>query len=120
MLLLNFLKVFNMERHIKSLIINSGLLFSGFLTVFSGLLIQFQYHLGHHSKEIYSLGLDYSSWSLVHKIAIVLLTILAVFHIALHWKWYTTVIGKRLLNKNKQVITLSVIFFVAAITGMIP
>ncbi len=120
MLLLNYLKVFEMEKHIKSLITNSGLLFSGFLTVFSGLLIQFQYHIGHHSKDNYSIGLDYSSWSLIHKISIVILTVFAVFHITQHWKWYTTVIGKRLMNKNKQVITLSIIFIVVAITGFIP
>lgn len=112
--------VIQMETPMKSFIINSGLLFSGFLTVFSGLLIQFQYHIGHHSRDSYSLGFDYSSWSWIHKISSVILSLLAAFHIALHWKWYKTVIEKRLLNRNKEVITLSAIFVVAAITGFIP
>jgi len=109
-----------MKNDIKSFIINLGLLFLGFLTVFSGLLIQFQYHIGNHSRENYSLGLDYSSWSDIHKISIIILSIFVIFHISLHWKWYKTVIGKGLLNKNKQVITLTIIFVVVAITGLVP
>ena len=65
-------------------------------------------------------GLEYSNWSSFHKFSIVLLFILVVFHISLHWKWYKTVFAKRLLNKNRQVITLSIIFLLVAITGFIP
>jgi hypothetical protein len=120
MQLLNSPRVIQMKKHIKSFIINLGLLFSGFLTVFSGLLIQMQYHIGNHGRDKFSLGLDYSSWSDIHKISIVMLSFLAVLHISLHWEWYKTVIRKRLLNKNKQVITLSIIFVVVAITGFVP
>jgi hypothetical protein len=109
-----------MKNDIKSFIINIGLLFLGFSTVFSGLLIQFQYHIGNHGRDNYSLGLDYSSWSYIHKFSIVILSVFAVFHISQHWKWYKTVIGKGLLSKNKQVITLTIIFVVVAITGFVP
>ncbi|HUW04974.1 MAG TPA: DUF4405 domain-containing protein [Williamwhitmania sp.] len=109
-----------MKNDIKSFIINLGLLFLGFLTVFSGLLIQIQYHIGNHGRDNYSLGLDYSSWSDIHKISIVILFVLAIFHISKHLKWYKTIIGKGLLNKNKQVISLTIIFVMAAITGFVP
>lgn len=112
-----------MKKYFKSFIINLGLLFFGFITVFSGLLIQMQYHIGNHSNDItnkYSLGLDYSTWSHIHKISIVILSVLAVFHISLHWKWYKTVIAKKLVTKNKQAFTLTIIFVFAAITGFIP
>ncbi|MFB6343910.1 DUF4405 domain-containing protein [Saccharicrinis sp. FJH62] len=112
-----------MKKYLNKLIINFGLLFWGFATVFSGLLIQVQYHIGNHGNDItnkYSLGLDYSTWSVIHKISIIMLSVLAAFHISRHWKWYKTVIAKRLVNKNKQVFTLSVIFVVVAITGFIP
>lgn len=109
-----------MKKYIKSFIVNLGLLFSGFSTVFSGLLIQFQYHIGNHGIDKYSFGLGYSSWSVIHKISIVILSVLSVFHISLHWKWYKTVIEKGLLNKNKQLITLTIIFVIVAITGFVP
>jgi hypothetical protein len=38
----------------------------------------------------------------------------------LHWKWYKTVIKKRLVAKNIQVLTLSMLFVLVAITGFIP
>jgi len=107
----------------KKLIVNLGLFFSSIFAMFSGLLIQIEYHMGNHSDKLIDknvLGLDYSDWSSFHKFSIVMLTIFVAIHLSLHWKWYKTVIAKRLLNKNKQVITLTIIFFVVAITGFVP
>ena len=112
-----------MESSFFSLKINLGLFFSGLFMVFSGFLLQVKYHVANRgiiaaSDLVY--GIDYSGWSAIHKFSIVLLSLLMIFHIYLHWKWYRIVIKKRLLAKNKQVLTLSGIFILAAITGFIP
>ncbi len=103
-------------------IINLSLLLIGLAVVFSGFLIQFSYHVGHHgiinmAKMVY--GISYSGWIMIHKISIVLISFLIIFHIAQHWKWYKTVVTKKLIAKNKQVITLSAIFLIVALTGYI-
>jgi hypothetical protein len=111
------------EKHFNSFIINLGLLISGLLTVFSGLIIQIEYHIGYHgniaiNEQVF--GISYYGWSDIHKISIVILSFLMIFHISQHWKWYNVVIKKRLVAKNIQVLTLSVIFILVAITGLIP
>ncbi len=107
-------------RSASRFIINFSLLLIGFVVVFSGFLIQFSYHVGHHgmidmNKMVYSIS--YSGWTMIHKISIILISFLVVCHISQHWKWYKTVVLKRLIAKNKQVITLSVIFLIVALTG---
>jgi len=112
-----------MEKHINSFIINLGLLISGLLSVFSGLLIQVEYHMGNHGSiamNDHVFGISYYGWSDIHKISIVILSLLMTFHISLHWKWYKVVIKKRLVAKNIQVLILSVVFILVAITGFIP
>lgn len=112
-----------MKRNTQSFIINLGLLILGFLTVFSGLLLQIKYHIGNHGfidieKQV--LGLGYYDWSWLHKIVISFLFIFAAVHIYLHWKWYKGVIKKRLFAKNKQTVTLSILFAIVAITSFSP
>lgn len=109
-----------MGKYFNNFIVNLGLLIFGFLTVFSGLLIQIQYHLGNHGTNDYAIGINYSGWSDIHKISIVSLSILMIFHIIRHWKWFKTVIKKRLISKNKQAITLTLLFVLVAITGFFP
>lgn len=112
-----------MRKTYYSLIINLGLLLSGLLTIFSGLLIQIHYHLGNHSDKFLGkivLGWNYFDWSYFHKFSIIILSILSVFHIYRHWKWYKGVIAKRLFNKNRQTITMTIIFVLVVITGFIP
>lgn len=101
-------------------IVNLGLLLIGFAVIFSGFLIQFGYHVGHHgmidmNKTLYGIG--YSGWTIVHKISIILMSFLIIYHICHHWKWYGTVIRNGLIAKCKQVIALSVIFLIVALTG---
>ena len=103
--------------------INLGLLFTGFITVFSGLLVQIKYHIGNHgaiTTDDHVFGIGYYGWSSIHKFSIVMLSLFIVFHIYLHWKWYSTVIKKRLVAKNMQVLTLSVLFVLVAVTGFTP
>ena len=79
-------------------LINLGLLLFGSAMVFSGLLIQIGYHMGHHGEidtNNLILGLNYFNWSDIHLISIILVSIGMVFHIVLHWKWYKAVVRKK-------------------------
>ncbi|MEW6186437.1 MAG: DUF4405 domain-containing protein [Thermodesulfobacteriota bacterium] len=104
--------------------VNTGLLLFGVVMVFSGLLLQLVYHLGHHGgidANQLALGMNYFHWSDVHKVSIVFVSIGMVFHIILHRKWYTTVFKKKkTVLKNQQVVLLTIIFLSVAISGYIP
>jgi uncharacterized membrane protein (DUF485 family) len=43
-----------------------------------------------------------------------------IMHIYQHWNWYKAVVRKRLFTKNIQVIILSLLFALVAITGFVP
>jgi len=108
--------------------------------VFSGLTLQIGYHMGGshiHQPEIKNgsasyeqsrtldtkkiiCGFDYYKWSYIHKYAIVMFSLLMILHGYLHRKWYTKVITRFLIAKNKLVILLTIIFIAVAITGFIP
>jgi hypothetical protein len=106
-----------------SFLINLGLLLFGFAMVFSGLLIQIGYHMGHHGEidtNNLVLGLNYFNWSDIHLISVVLVSIGMVFHIILHWKWYKAVVRKKKsVFKNQQAIIMTTIFILVAVTGYI-
>lgn len=104
-------------------IINLGLFIIGTVAVFTGLLIQVKYHMGNHGNiaindEVF--GINYSSWSVFHKISIVVFSVLMIYHISHHWKWYKIVVAKKLISKNRQVLILSLLFVLVAITGLTP
>jgi hypothetical protein len=98
--------------HNRSLVIYL-LLFFGIAMIISGLVLQLGFHMGSSagqhehtrgfetSKAIW--GIIYNDWSTIHKIVVVLFSLLMIFHI-----------------KNKQVITLSILFLLVAITGFVP
>jgi hypothetical protein len=112
-----------MEKLINRFIINIGLFIFGFATVFSGTLIQVKYHMGNHGNiaiDDTAFGIDYHGWSDIHKISIVILIILMIFHVYLHLKWYKGVFKNRLILKNQQVLILSLLFFLVAVTGLTP
>lgn len=103
--------------------INWGLIISGLIMSFSGLLMQIYYHIiyGESGKaHQLVLSLKHSDWSLLHKISAIIFSLLIVYHIYAHKKWFTTVIKKKLIKKNKQLITLSVISILVMLTGYIP
>ncbi len=111
------------KNPIFSFLINLGLLLFGSVMVFSGILLQISFHMGHHGgidTNQLVLGLNYFNWADIHKISIVLVSIGMVFHIILHWKWYKTVVRKKkLIVKNQQAVVLTIIFILVAITGYI-
>jgi len=111
------------SRLISSLATNLGLLLAGAAMVFTGFLIQFKFHMGHHGRidaKAVVLGLDHSGWSSAHKISIIVVTVLAIVHIVLHWNWYGTVLRKKLISKNRLAVTLTIVFVLVAITGYVP
>jgi len=112
-----------MKKDVNKFVINLGLLIFGIATVFSGMLIQVKYHMGNHgaipTNEIV-LGIGYHSWSLIHKVSIVALSLLMICHVYFHWKWYKIVITKKLISKNQQVLVLSLLFLIVAVTGLTP
>jgi 2-oxoglutarate ferredoxin oxidoreductase subunit delta len=106
-----------------NLLMNVGLLLSGLFMAVSGIVIQFNYHMGQHGEIDLSRivwGFDYFGWSDIHKIAVVFLSVLMVFHFKMHSEWYNTVFKKNLVSRNKQVIILSIVFILVAVTGYIP
>lgn len=109
-----------MKNRVLQFMINSVLMLFGSLMTFSGFLIQFNYHMGHHNETDMNntvMGFNYFGWSDIHKVCVILISIFMFFHIMLHWKWYKTVIKKKLFAKNKQTITLSLVFIPVVLTG---
>ena len=112
-----------MRKNAIRFTVNLTLLIFGTATVFSGMLIQLKYHIGNHGYTFENqavMGLSYYEWSRIHKISIILLSILMIMHIYQHWNWYKAVVRKRLITKNIQVIILSLLFALVAITGFVP
>jgi NAD-dependent dihydropyrimidine dehydrogenase PreA subunit len=108
------------DTKVLSLIINLSLVVAATAMVFSGFLLQIKYHMGQHEGIGHSmeyLGLNYYCWSDFHKISIVVFSLLIGFHTFLHLNWYKTLIRKNLPAKKKQVIILTVLFFLVAVTG---
>jgi NAD-dependent dihydropyrimidine dehydrogenase PreA subunit len=130
-------------RTFNNFLINNLLLISGFVMIFSGLVLQLGFHMSGSDKHQIGVpvvksqsigyeqirgidrnaivyGLSYSDWSTTHKFTIVFFSLLMACHIYIHWKWYNVVITKHLVGKNRQVIILSVLFLLVAATGFIP
>lgn len=87
------------------------------------MLLQIQYHIGNHGQIAIndtSLGIDYHGWTVVHKVAIVALTLFMMYHFYHHWTWYKTVITKKRFVKNQQVLVFSLLFLCVAMTGLMP
>ncbi len=139
----NYLIGAALKKKIKYLVdffINNALIIFSIATVVSGFVIQFGFHFGHsnvrfnhdrYNSSIYSeirnfdettnvLGFDYNTWSITHKTVAIVLSLLMIYHFFIHFKWYKQVLIKHLLKKNKQVITLTLIFLIVALTGFVP
>lgn len=104
---------------LKHFLINNLLLFIGCVMIASGLTLQLGFHVG--GPEGHQLNRQVSEyWSDIHKFAAVSFSLLMVYHIYAHRKWYKVVISKQLFGKNRQVIMLSVLFLLVAGSGFLP
>jgi len=130
----------NRKRTFNNFIINNLLLIVGLVMMFSGLVMQIGFHMGEHQIEAPVVqtqsiqyeqlraidttkivcGFNYPDWSTIHKVVIVLFSLLMIYHTYVHWKWYKGVITKHLIGRNRQVIFLSVLFLFVAVTGLVP
>lgn len=112
-----------MGRNINRFVINIGLLIFGITTAFSGILIQVNFHMANHGNIALNdnvFGINYQSWSVIHKVSIVVLSLLMIYHVYQHWKWYEVVVAKKLITENQQVLILSLLFVLVAISGLTP
>ncbi len=112
-----------MKRNINWFIMNLMLFILGSAAIFSGMLIQVKYHMGNHGSIAVNdivLGINYQGWSAIHKTTIAALSLLMIYHVYQHWKWYKVVITKKLITKNQQVLILSLLFVLVALTGLLP
>ena len=83
------------DKTIVAFATNLCLLSASSVMVLSGLVIQIHYHMKHLEKNRLILGIDYFEWSDIHKMAIVMVSLFAINHIILHWKWYKAVVQKK-------------------------
>lgn len=128
----------------NSFLVNNLLFIIGISVIISGLVLQFEYHMGGHTiqqhgntfdtsgfvqnyeqmREINTnkivWGFKYGNWSDIHKVLIVCFSLLMIYHTYQHWKWYKGIIIKKLYSRNKQVILLALLFVIVVITGLIP
>lgn len=130
----------NKKRTFNNFIINNLLLVVGLAMMFSGLVMQIGFHMGGHQEDVHGAqpqsipyeqlrvidttkivcGFNYTDWSTIHKVVIVLFSLLMIYHTYIHWKWYKGVITKHLIGKNRQVIILSALFLFVSVTGLVP
>lgn len=125
------------QKILRSFVVNNILIISGLILILSGLILQLGFHIGgernsnHNSNLNYEqirdiktskmvLSFNYYDWSLIHKFSIIVFSLLMIYHIYVHWKWYKGVFTKNLITKNFQAISLSIIFLLVAITGLVP
>lgn len=114
---------YTMNKKRNQFIVNISLLIFGITTMFSGMLIQVKYHIGNHGNIAIAdsvLGISYPSWSSIHKVSILLLSLMVILHIYHHRKWYKVMIIKKPNFKSQQILIMSSLFILVAVTGLIP
>lgn len=112
-----------MESTVGRFSVNLGLFVFAIASVFSGMLLQVNYHIGNHGANAIDgcvFGINYGGWSVIHKMTALVFFMLVIFHFFQHWKWYKAVFVRRLLAKNRQVLILSLVFVLTAISGLVP
>jgi hypothetical protein len=101
--------------------LNLGLLAAGAVSLVTGLLIQFTYHL-HHGIAVRGTrlvwGLDYPAWALIHPIASALMLALAAWHLWLNRKPLLALL-RRDGRWRRQATLLLVLFTLAVITAVV-
>jgi hypothetical protein len=105
------------KRSKMNFLVDCLLIVFGILMIFSGLLLQARYHGRTMDPLVVTQIPDYIHWTQIHKLSIVIVSILVCFHIPFHIKWYRSVIKKGLIHKNKLTISLTIVFSLSAMTG---
>lgn len=124
------------NKTIVGFLINNLLIVFAVATIISGFVMQIGFHIGNEGRQpqrteqveqIHKInptdtvwGIDYTTWTVLHKVVIVILLLLMVYHLVTHWKWYVGVFSKHVAHKNKLMVTLTVLFLLVTFTGIIP
>ncbi len=98
-------------------LLNLALLLAGLASASSGLIIQVKYHMGRHGS-LDATDWGYATWAQFHQLASVTLLGLVVWHLIVNWKWLRAVWNKGLFHKHRQLVTMSLIFLAAVLTGL--
>lgn len=61
---------------------------------------------------------EWHNWAVAHVVAGVLFLVTAIIHIKQHWAWYKALV-KKIGNKSRVTIVLSIFFFFEVITGIL-
>ena len=95
----------------KIFVIDWILVFVFVLSAFSGIGLHIAGHGNNHEV--------WHNWAVFHALTSFLFFVAAIFHITTHWGWYKGIIKKWAWQKSKITVVLSVVFFLASVTGII-
>ena len=59
------------------------------------------------------------NWAVAHVLGSVLYLIAIIFHVTTHWVWYKGIIKNGIGRKSKVTATLSIIFLLLSVTGIV-
>ena len=85
------------------------------VAVFTGLVLQIEYHMHHLPNEYLVMGQNKTVWLLIHRISSAIALAGIVAHCAVHWKFITTKTGRILERKSVSPASLSYWLFVLCI-----
>jgi len=83
------------------------------LIIYSGLEIHIAGHANDYNHDVWSY------WAHFHIIVSVVSLIVGWLHIKAHWGWYKSLIKRGIGKKSKTTLSLSVLFLLLTITGII-
>lgn len=98
--------------------LNLELLSCGLTSAISGITIQVRFHM-HHVVEAGVEASSHALWLLVHKGSSALLVVLVAWHLSGDWKWPRALWTARRSARHKQLVSLSVLFGIATLTGLV-
>ncbi len=94
------------------------------LMIFTGIILQINYHMKAYDPVTTVMGLNKSEWLLYHKIFSAVGFSLAAIHLTLHYKWLLGVFRKKLFISGskpiKRTFRLLISFTIVSLTGLIP
>jgi hypothetical protein len=102
--------------------VNLAALVPFMVTIATGMVLQFQYHMHHLPDDALVLGLGRHGWLTLHKISAVTSLACILHHCAHHWRFIVTVTKKKLYLKNMSAGIVSyylfLVFVPTALTAM--
>jgi hypothetical protein len=101
----------------RRFLLNLALLLAGLASASSGLTLQSKYHIGRHGP-LDLVDWAYPLWPQFHKFVSVMFLTLVAWHLMVNWKWLRAMWNKGRLHQDRQLVTLSLMFVAAVLTGL--